>query len=143
MANIKPLGTLADKWARRASISTPEYQAGVQNPRRDWAQETTAAAPAYRQGVQDAIQKGRFEKGVSRAGTSKWQENTLAKGPQRFSEGINQSIGEWQAGFAPYHDTISKVQLPARGPKGSPQNLQRVAAITNALRARFEQESNK
>jgi len=57
------------------------------------------------------------------------------KGPQRFAEGVQLAEGEWQKGFGPYHTAISNLSLPARGPAGSPANLQRVAAIATTLRA--------
>lgn len=134
MAAIKPIEQAADKWTRRASVAAPDYQAGIQNPRRDWAQAAQAADQNYRQAVTAAANAGRFATGVRSAGSEKWRNNALAKGPGRFAEGVSVAVQDWQRGFAPFHQVISAVQLPARGPSGSPQNLQRVAAIATALR---------
>jgi hypothetical protein len=134
MAAIKPVEQSAEKWQRRAQVAGPDYQAGVQNPRQSWAQAAAAADANYRQGVTAAATAGRFAAGVRKAGDERWRANALAKGPSRFGEGVTLAVGEWQRGFAPYQAAIASLQLPARGPAGSPQNLQRVQAVANLLR---------
>lgn len=69
------------------------------------------------------------------AGDEKWRQNAQKKGPGRFAEGVAIGKDEWSKGFSPYQSAISALTLPARGPKGSPQNIQRVAAVATALRA--------
>lgn len=133
MANVKPLDRISAKWRRVAQVSQPEYEAGVANPRADWKNATLQAAPQYEAGVQAAIQQKRFQTGVESAGTAKWQENAMTKGPARWAEGINVSGNAFESGFAPYRAVIERTALPPRGPKGSPQNIQRVAAVANAL----------
>lgn len=135
MANIKPLETSADKWTRRASVAGEDYRKGVESPRTPWDQAATAAAGAYQQGVTAAATQGRFAAGVRKAGNAKWARNAAAKGPNRFAEGVNLAVGEWSAGFQPYQTAIAGLALPPRGPAGSPQNLQRVTAVAQALRA--------
>lgn len=136
MAKIKALNTIAAKWTRRAASAGPEYLEGVKNPRADWATETKAAERAYEAGVNAAIGRKAFGKGVSNAGTETWQRNAIEKGPGRFTQGINLSTGDYEAGFAPYRDVIANTQLPARGPKGDPQNIQRVSVLAEALHAK-------
>jgi len=133
MPAVKPLDRISAKWRRVASVSQPEYEAGIANPRSDWKTATIKATPAYEAGVQAAIQQKRFQAGVEAAGTSKWQRNALEKGPARWAEGINLSGDAFEAGFAPFRAVIERTVLPPRGPKGSPQNIQRVAVIANAL----------
>lgn len=135
MAAIKPLDQAADKWTRRAAVAGPDYQAGVSSPRTPWAQASAGAGANYRQAVTAAAASGAYEAGVRAAGDEKWRAGALAKGPQRFAEGVALATGQWQRGFSPYADTISRLTLPPRGPVGSPQNLQRVTAIAAALRA--------
>lgn len=134
MANIKPLDASADKWQRRAAVAGDDYRRGVENPRTGWEQAATAAASSYQQGVTAAATSGKFAAGIRRAGNAKWAKNAAAKGPTRFAEGVQLAVGEWQTGFGPYQTAISALTLPARGPAGSPQNLQRVTIIANALR---------
>jgi len=135
MPSVKSLDRISSKWARVASVSQPEFEEGVRNPRGDWQANTMAAEANFERGVQQAIQRKSFGKGVSKAGTAKWQERTLSKGPSRWSEGIQLSRGAYEQGFAPFREVISRTTLPPRGPKGDPKNIQRVAAIADALHA--------
>ncbi len=134
MANIKPLEQASDKWVRRASVAAPDYTAGVENPRQNWEEAASAADPNYRAGVTAAANRGAYAAGVRAAGSDKWKRGALQKGPARFAEGVAIAKDDWAKGFSPYREAIASVKLPPRGPAGSPQNLQRVAAIATALR---------
>lgn len=135
MANIKDISESSDKWVRRAAQAGPDYERGVRNPRTPWAEATAAAENNYKTGVVAAANSGAFGRGVKAAGNDKWQRNAISKGPGRFAEGVTVAKDDWVKGFAPFQATIKSLTLPPRGPKGSPQNLQRVAAVANALRA--------
>ena len=134
MANVKSLSDTSGKWTRRAGSASQEYSEGVQSPRRSWEQSTKASEKNYEAGVQAAISRKAFGKGVSDAGDSKWQSRSMELGSARFSSGVQASESAYQEGFAPYHQTLSSLSLPPRGSKGSPENLNRVAAVANALR---------
>lgn len=136
MANIKDAGQIAAKWARVTPQRTDDYQSGVENPRTDWQQATAAAAGAQAAGVQQAIAEKRFEKGVAKAGTAKWQKGATDKGVQRWGPGVQAAGGDYEQGFKPYADTIKSTTLPPRYPKGDPRNLDRVKAISSALHAK-------
>jgi len=140
MANIKPLEQASDKWSRRASAAAPDYAAGIENPRRSWAEASLAAENNYKQGVIAAANAGRYGQGVRSAGNEKWQNRAKTVGPGRFSEGVQVARSDWERGFRPYHQAIQSLKLPPRGPKGSPQNIQRVAAIATTLRQVFEKK---
>jgi len=133
MANIKSLDRISGKWKRVASGAQAEYEEGVRNPRADWADQTKKAESAYEQGIQAAIGRKAFGKGVTQAGTAKWQTNAIEKGPQRFSQGVALAEQAYETGFAPYREVISRLTLPARGPKGDPKNIQRVTTVAKAL----------
>ncbi|KKM90352.1 hypothetical protein LCGC14_1239470 [marine sediment metagenome] len=133
MPAVKSLDKISEKWARVASVSQPDYIDGIQNPRADWAQQTAAAAGNYNSAVTKAIQEKRFEKGVTKAGTPKWQERSLAVGPDRWLQGIQLSKNAYETGFAPFRQVIINTTLPPRGAKGDPKNIQRVAVLADAL----------
>lgn len=137
MPSTKSAQQTVDKWQRRASVAQPEYQAGIQNPKTPWDQATTAAEGSYKAGVMAAANAGSFAKGVQKAGLNKWQQNALKKGPSRFVEGVSLSGPAFQEQIAGVLQTIQGVTLPPRGPKGSPQNYQRVGPIGEALRRAF------
>lgn len=136
MAQIKPLADIRKKWTDVTPSRTPQYQAGVQSPTKDWASNTKAAVQSYEQGVSAAVANKSFEKGVNTAGTEAWQNGALQKGVTRYGPGVAASGGAYENGFAPYHEVISRVTLPARGMRGDPRNYQRVQAIGDALHAK-------
>jgi hypothetical protein len=133
MAEIRDLSAIRDKWTRVTPGRTEDYTLGIKNPRRDWEKETEGASANYKAGVDAAHSKGLFAKGVKKAGTKKWQAKALAKGPQRFAEGVHLAGDDYEAGFAPFRDAIARVDLGPRFPKRDPRNIDRVKKIVNAL----------
>jgi hypothetical protein len=132
---VPAVGRVAQKWARRAASASGEYQDGVQNTPKSWQAATAAAEKNYVTGVTDAASKGRFGKGVNRAGDAKWKKNATEKGPSRYSQGVGVAEQDYSSQVAPYLEAISRTDLPARGPVGSEGNYGRVSAIGKALRA--------
>ena len=122
-----------DRWVKRASVATEDYRSGVQDPRKDWAEAAIAARDAYKQGVTQALQRGAWERGVSTAGSAHWARRAAEIGADRFAQGVAASQARYAEKVKPYLDTIERMTLPPRGPKGDPRNIQRVAAIAKAL----------
>lgn len=133
MAEIKSLSSIRDKWTRVTPGRTEDYKLGIQNPRRDWADETMAGKDNWKLGVDAAAAKNLFAKGVEKAGTAKWRDHALKKGPGRFAEGVYIAGPDYETGFKPYHDAISRVDLGPRFPKRDPRNLNRVKAVVDAM----------
>lgn len=133
MAEIKSLSAIREKWSRVTPGRTEDYRLGVQNPKRDWADETLAATDNYKLGVDAAHAKGLFAKGVAKAGSAKWKDKALKKGPARFSEGVMIGASDYEKGFAPYREAIQAVDLGPRFPKRDPRNIDRVKRVVDAL----------
>lgn len=133
MAEIKSLSAIREKWTRVTPGRIADYTLGIKNPRRDWETETLAAEDNWKAGVDAAQAKGLFGKGVSKAGSKKWQDKSLKKGPGRFAEGVYLAGDDYERGFAPYREAISRVDLGPRFPRRDPRNLERVRRIVNAL----------
>lgn len=133
MADIKPLSNIASKWSKNASGAGGAYKDGVTSPRRSWAQSAAAADDARKAGLANADARDAFVNGVNRAGDAKWKNNATKLGAARYPQGVQNAQPDFSSGFAPYHAVIAGVTLQPRGPKGSPENLQRVADIANAL----------
>jgi len=132
MADIKPLSQVGEKWTRVTPGRQADFEAGVQAPVKDWEASAVAAESAYKEGVTTAAGEGRYGRGVREAGTAKWKSQTLAvKG--RWGEGVRISGSNYEKGFSPYHDVISRTSLPPVYPKGDPRNLERVSTIATAL----------
>lgn len=137
MPKTKGVTNTVDKWQRRASVAAPDYTNGVNNPRVPWDQAAKAAESNYRQAVTTAATEGRFGKGIARVGNDKWVKGSTMKGPARFVEGVSFGAPNFQERINQVLNTIEGVTLPPRGPKGSPQNYQRVTPIGEALRRAF------
>lgn len=133
MAQVKSLDRISSKWTRVTSAAAGEYEEGVRNPTKDWKTETAQANAAYKAGLQKSLQDDRFKKGVEAAGSQKWQDMAIAKGPSRFSQGVSLAGDAYSAGFAPYRQVIQALTLPPRGAKGDPANINRVAIVAKAL----------
>lgn len=132
---LRPLDQIKDKWTRRATAAGPDYQAGIAAPRQPWSQAAIAAKAAWQQGVTDAAGRDAFAKGVAKAGDAKWLKKATELGVARYPEGVSKAVEEYKAGFTPFYDALSKLELPARGARGDPRNIERVKTIVQALRA--------
>jgi hypothetical protein len=130
---VKPISLGASKWKDRAASASGVYRDGVQQTTKNWQTAASAAEPAYKAGVTAAANAGRYGKGIAKAGNDKWKHNTIAKGPDRFAQGVGIAEPAYSAGAAPFYEAIARTDLPQRGPKGSEQNYQRTAPIGKAL----------
>ncbi len=133
MAAIRTVDLIAQKWATVTPQRAASYEFGIRNPPKDWKAGAIMANQAWKDGVTEAVNKNRFETGVNKAGTAKWQEQTLAKGVQRWGPGVALAQGAYEAAFAPYREAIARVTLPPRFARRDPRNLLRVAAVVDAL----------
>lgn len=133
---VKPTAEIAAKWARVAPQRDADYKAGVADPGVDWAKAAAASEETYAAGVNDAIGRGAFAKGVSRAGDEKWRRKTTEIGTQRWAQGIRAGTSDFEEGFGPFKEALERVELPPRAPRGDPRNLERVAAVARALSER-------
>ncbi len=133
MAAIRSTADIARKWASVTPQRSADYEAGVRNPRTDWQRATIAAKDAWKDGVTRAAANDAFAKGVTAAGTSKWQDGAVTKGVTRWGPGVAGAEDLYAKGFAPYQAAIERVVLPPRFARRDPRNLLRVNAIVEAL----------
>ena len=133
MAEIKSLSAIKEKWTRVTPGRIADYTLGIKSPRRDWETETVAAEDNWKAGIDAAQAKGLFSKGVSKAGSKKWQDKSLKKGPGRFAEGVYLAGDDYEKGFAPYREAIARVDLGPKFPRRDPRNLERVRRVVTAL----------
>lgn len=132
---IKPIDQIAKKWSARAGAAGADYSSGIQNPRRPQAQAAADAAQSWAAGVQQAAANNTFAKGVL-AAQDKYTRNATGKGAARYPQGVAAAQPDFANGLQPYLDVLANLQLPPRLPKGDPGNIQRVAAVDQALRAK-------
>ena len=134
MAEIKSIAAIQEKWGRVTPQRSEDYTLGIKNPKRDWAGAAAAAKETHKAAMVTAASNDSYAKGITRAGTAKWQEKAIKKGPSRFSEGVIIAAGDYAAGFQPYADAIKATTLPPKFPRGDIRNLDRVKVISQALR---------
>lgn len=132
--NVKDASQASQKYVQRAQAAAPDYAKGVQGAGAAWQSNSVAANDAYVTGVTQAANAGRYQKGVTAAGGSKYESRASTVGAQRFPQGVAAAGPDWSSKTAPYLQTIAALTLPPRRPKGDPGNLQRVQMITEALR---------
>lgn len=133
---VRDAAASAKKFTTNASNAQTAYSNGVATAGPVWAANTKAAADTWQQGVQQAAAQGRFAAGVNQSSQNKFQTRASGVGPGRYNVGVSGAGDAWQSGTQPFLNTIAGLNLPARGVKGSPQNIQRVAMIAEALRAK-------
>lgn len=133
MAEIKSMSAIRDKWTRVTPGRTEDYKLGIKNPKRDWAEETLASKDNWKAGIDAAAAQDLFGKGVSKAGSKKWQDKALKKGPGRFSEGVFIAGPDFETGFAPFREAIARADLGPKYPKRDPRNIDRVKRVVDAL----------
>lgn len=133
MAEVKAASAIREKWTRVTPQRTQDYTIGVSSPRRDWEKSAVAAKETHKAAMVAAAAADSYGKGVTKAGTAKWQARAKQKGPGRFAEGVMIGGDDYEKGFSPYRDEIEKTVLPPRFPRRDPRNIQRVATIAAAL----------
>ena len=133
MAEIKSAARIKEKWTRVTPMRTEDYKLGIASPRRDWEKSAVASKESHKAAMMTAAAQDAFAKGVTKAGSGKWQARALQKGPGRFAEGVMVGGDDYEKGFAPFRDEIEKTALPPRFPKRDPRNIQRVSALNVAL----------
>jgi hypothetical protein len=132
---VKSPQQAAGRWQRRASSAGGEYREGVERTGKSWSAAASAAKQNYIAGVQEAQGRDAFAKGVQSAGDQKWRGNAIAKGPGRYSEGVNVGQGDYERGVAPFLEVASRTDLPMRGATGSESNYMRSVTMAKAFRA--------
>lgn len=122
----------AEKYASRAAAASGDYVDGAQSTSKDQAAAAIAAAEIHKQATMAALNEGRYARGLQRAGKQKWLQGVVEKGAGRFAEGVSQAAGSYASESARFDSARGAAASLPRGIKGSPQNLQRVAAVVNA-----------
>jgi len=133
---LRPLDKIVEKWRARASAATSDYTAGIEAPRQDWQKQALAASDTWKAGVTEAAAKNLFAKGVMAKPSDFWKMRALTLGGARYADGVSKSVDVYKSDWAPYYDVLSKLELPPRGARGDPKNVERVRAIMTALRSK-------
>lgn len=135
-AKIASTETIAKKWANVTPGRASDYEAGVNNPKRDWEAGAIGASANYKAAVSSGDIQKKFTGGIRKAGTAKWKNKAITLGKDRFGPGVQAAAADYQAGFDPYAAVIAGVELSDRKPRGDPANYERSKQIGAALFAK-------
>ena len=124
---------VAKKWGDVTPGRQAYYQAGAAAAGSDWESKTLAAANSYKNAISAGNIQQMYAGGVKKAGAAKYTRKINDVGAGRFSSGVTAAITDMQSGIDPMLATIAGLTLPARQPRGSAANLQRVQVVADAL----------
>ena len=130
---VKDPTTVANKWSTRAQGAVNDYAAGAASPKQSQSQSAIAAAPLWQQAVQSPAALAAFTSGLNKSGDAGWLAGVNNKGKARYAGGVTAGMTKFQTNITPFLQAIASVALPPKGLRGSAQNIQRVAAIAQAL----------
>jgi hypothetical protein len=129
----KDIATAVKKYKERTAVAVDDYKEGVQSVSNfEEIAASEVAETNYVQGVQDAIGKKKRAAGI-KASAGKWQKMATEKGTTRYPEGTRIGASEYQKKFSPFIEALKATELPPRGPRRSPANLERVARIREVM----------
>lgn len=131
---MKTASQSADKFVQRAAVAGGDYVAGAQSTTKDQAALAIAGKANWAAGITAAIQGDRFAKGLQKSGKAGWAAGVAGKGAERFASGVASSASKYATNSAKFDGARNAAASLPRGPKGSPTNLNRVAAVVSALR---------
>ena len=125
----------ADKWVRRAGVARPDYEAGIDKPKRTWMAATIAAKKTFREAITAPEIPEMYAAGARAAGDEKWSAMAKGKGADRYSKGVELGEPYYRARMGNVLGVIEKTVLPVRGPAGSEKNWERSRKMGMELRA--------
>lgn len=130
---VKDPTTVANKWSTRAQGAVNDYKAGAANPKAPQAASAIAAAPLWQQAVASPAAAAAFTNGLQKSGDQGWLAGVNNKGAARYAGGIQAGMNKFTTNITPFLQAIAGLTLPAKGLRGSAQNLTRVQVIAQAL----------
>lgn len=123
----------AEKFARRGGEASEDYKKGVAETSKDQAAAAIAAAEIHKAATIEALNAGRYAKGLQKSGKAGWQKGVAEKGGERFGPGVLASMGKYAANSAPYDSARNAAASLPRGKRGSEANFSRSKAVGQAL----------
>ena len=131
--SVKSASDIAKKWAEVTPGKAGYYQAEAPAAAAEWEANTVAAGPVYMAGIQVAGIQQRFVGGVKRAGAAKFSRKVTSVGVARYGPGVAAAKEDMAKGVAPFLAILDGLEIPDRGPRGSPGNYAIGQKVGDAL----------
>jgi hypothetical protein len=129
----KALADVVQKFTDVTPGRSAYYERGAVGAGSEWEKNTTAAKASYKAAVSASNIDSMFAGGVKKAGAAKFDRKVKDVGVARFGPGVTAAAPDYASGMAPMLETLAATTLPARAPRGSDSNLERVRTIATAL----------
>lgn len=130
---VKSPTEIADKWAEVTPQRAGYYEAEAPNAGPEWEANTVAAGSTYKASLAVAGIEKRFVGGVKRAGAEKFARKVRDIGVARYGPGVAAAQADMAKGMEPYVAVLEGLEIPDRGPRGSPGNYAIVQKVGDAL----------
>jgi len=130
---VKSAAEIAKKWAEVTPGRASYYEAEATTAGAEWEANTVAAGGNYTAGIAVAGIGKRFVGGVKRAGAEKFGRKVKEVGVARYAPGVAAAQADMSKGVADYVAVLEGLEIPDRGPRGSPGNYAIVEKVGSAL----------
>lgn len=134
--DVRSASDSAQRWVDRASTAGAEYESRAVAAANRWSTNAGNAQATWRAGVTGAGVDARYRSGITRAGAAKYSRKVTSVGSSRYAPGVTAAQQDYTDRITPYLALVAGLTLPARQPRGSAANIERVRMIANALSAR-------
>ena len=131
--SVKSASEIATKWADVTPARASYYEQEAPAAGAEWEANTVAAGGTYKAGISVAGIEQRFVGGVKRAGAAKFARKVKDVGVARYGPGVAAAKEDMAKGVADYLAVLEALEIPDRGPRGSPANYAIVQKVGDAL----------
>ncbi len=133
MVEVPPIEEVVRLWKEGARARATVYADRAKAAATKWLENAKAAEATWEAAIQDAIRRKAFAAGIEAAGADAYRKGIEDKGATRYAPGIEAASDKYARIMREVLEVIRGVELPPRGPRGAPQNYDRVRAIGDAL----------
>lgn len=131
--SVKSAADIAKKWAEVTPARASYYEQAAPAAAGQWEANASAASSTYKAGISVAGIEKRFIGGIKNAGAAKYSRKVKDVGVSRYSPGVTAAQADMEKGFGDYVSVLEGIELPDRGPRGSPSNYAIVEKVGSAL----------
>jgi hypothetical protein len=127
---------VAKKWVDVTPGRASYYESETPKAASAWESGAAAASGTFKTAIQAANIGQLFAGGVKKAGAAKFSRKVKDVGVARYGPGVQAAQADMSTGVAPFLDELGKIEIPERGPRGSPGNYAIVAKVGDPLHKR-------
>jgi len=124
---------VAKKWGDVTPGRSTYYEANTPAAAASWEANASKASGTFQAAVSAADMVKKFVGGIKKAGAAKFSRKVTAVGVSRFGPGVSAAIADMQSGVDPFLSTLAAIEIPDRGPRGSPANYGIVQKVGDPL----------